>query len=257
MCWPCASSASFDNVVAKTNDPAFATPTAGAALVAATVPLEDAPAAAPVSDAQLAPIVAEAKRRWLSSGLLTLAQQAELLHASVAVGELGGILLGTAAAGKVTLDVDGAGHGWFVDVSPSRDEEFRADGDELASRPDGHAAGRIDLLTVVMHELGHAVGLEHAAGGDGVMVEALGVGVRRPPAGVASAERPAASDAVAAPERGNDQPAAGATISPGRITSPHGARLVSGVAPAIRAGRPASARAKATKPDRRLHRRLR
>jgi hypothetical protein len=40
----------------------------------------------------------------------------------------------------------------------------------------GPAAGRIDLVSVLAHELGHAAGLEHADGG--VMAETLAAGVR-------------------------------------------------------------------------------
>jgi hypothetical protein len=44
----------------------------------------------------------------------------------------------------------------------------------------GAAAGHIDLLTVVEHELGHIIGLPDT-GGPGVMEEALDTGERRLP----------------------------------------------------------------------------
>ena len=59
------------------------------------------------------------------------------------------------------IDDDAAGRGWFIDSSPTDDAEFfggpvratvwRCRGSE--------AFDRIDLLTVVMHELGHVLGL--------------------------------------------------------------------------------------------------
>jgi uncharacterized delta-60 repeat protein len=55
----------------------------------------------------------------------------------------------------IYLSPDGAGHGWFVDPTPYQDEEF-ASGTAFAGSP---AAGREDLLTTVLHELGHIAGL--------------------------------------------------------------------------------------------------
>src|SRR5207253_4771870 len=43
------------------------------------------------------------------------------------------------------------------------------------------AYGKVDLLTVVAHELGHVLGYEDA-GSEGLMAEYLGTGVRRVPA---------------------------------------------------------------------------
>src|SRR5215218_1861204 len=61
-----------------------------------------------------------------------------------------------------------AGHGWFVDPTPRSDAEFRRPGDQGEQ-------GKMDLLTVVVHELGHVLGKEH---GDGAMAETLAVGTR-------------------------------------------------------------------------------
>ena len=52
------------------------------------------------------------------------------------------------------------------------DSEFDADGQAITEE----AAEGMDLLTVVMHELGHILGLDHAA--DGLMAEALTLGTR-------------------------------------------------------------------------------
>ena len=65
----------------------------------------------------------------------------------------------------VRLDDDGAGRGWFVDATPGDDAEFglRSAADGARRRPVSPAAGGYDLLTVVMHELGHVLGKDDLA----------------------------------------------------------------------------------------------
>ncbi|HEX5093134.1 MAG TPA: matrixin family metalloprotease, partial [Burkholderiales bacterium] len=73
------------------------------------------------------------------------------------------------------------GHGWFVDLTPARNEEFRmhADGGILTATPRSEAFGHMDLLTAVMHEIGHVLGFTHDdAAQYAVMNEALEAGTR-------------------------------------------------------------------------------
>jgi hypothetical protein len=83
--------------------------------------------------------------------------------------------LGEAWVGQntIVLSPDGAGHGWFIDPTPYQDEEF-ADGTAFAGSP---AVGREDLLTTVLHELGHLVGLPDD-NGSALMAGVLAPGTR-------------------------------------------------------------------------------
>jgi hypothetical protein len=79
------------------------------------------------------------------------------------------------------IDADGSGNGWFVDASPAESGEFaaRVERDVLAATPGSAAFGRMDLLTIVTHELGHLIGFDHDdAGRIAVMTEAVDPGVR-------------------------------------------------------------------------------
>jgi hypothetical protein len=144
----------------------------------------------------LAPIVAEAVRRWAGTGL-TATQMAELNGVRYVVQDLPGSYLGQTAlhGDTVTIDVDAAGYGWYIDPTPADDSEFASHAADTRLYADAIdvAAGRMDLLTVVMHELGHVLGLDSAftpADQDGVMFGYLTPGERL---------LPAAADVVAIP----------------------------------------------------------
>ncbi|OWK21133.1 hypothetical protein AJ88_20755 [Mesorhizobium amorphae CCBAU 01583] len=84
--------------------------------------------------------------------------------------------------GGVLIDRNAAGHGWFVDLSPLDSSEFQLDASgHLTALPGGAAVGRMDLLSVLIHEIGHQAGLDHDEGEAGVMSAELAVGERRLP----------------------------------------------------------------------------
>ena len=77
---------------------------------------------------------------------------------SIAVADLPADLLGLSSGDSILIDLDAAGYGWFIDATPQDDVEFLTADDVLLAQ-DGAASG-IDLLSVLVHELGHALGLE-------------------------------------------------------------------------------------------------
>lgn len=152
---------------------AAALPAGGAR--AAAAPFEAS--AVPVADERLFATVEAALAAWAAWGLDD-ATLARLTGARWNWADLPGDQLGLARGGQVWLDRDAAGRGWFVDLTPAWDEEF-APGQAI----DPRAVDRVDLWTVVAHELGHLAGLDDLAESlaPDVMSETLPVGTRRRP----------------------------------------------------------------------------
>ncbi|NEQ48475.1 MAG: PKD domain-containing protein [Leptolyngbya sp. SIOISBB] len=63
-------------------------------------------------------------------------------------------------AGTILIDNDANGTGWFIDPTPLDNSEFRIQNSEfnLQATADSAAYGRYDLLTTLLHELGHLAG---------------------------------------------------------------------------------------------------
>ncbi len=102
----------------------------------------------------------------------------------ISVGDLSGDLVGYSTTRGIVLDVNAAGNGWFIDPTLGQDEEFAPSGAGLLTAVNPAAMNRMDLLTVVMHELGHKLGLDDIHSQlhpDALMNDTLSTGTRRLP----------------------------------------------------------------------------
>jgi hypothetical protein len=136
----------------------------------------------------LQPLLLEAKTYWSAVGVDAESLQ-RLDKVDVYVSNLPGAYLGVASSTAVWIDQEAAGYGWYVDesvIGPSGLRQGATDYHQSDSGG-GSIAARMDLLSVVTHEVGHVLGFGHSDAPDvmGAHLRAGTVLVRasRPPLG--------------------------------------------------------------------------
>jgi len=144
---------------AAQSDPIQPNPTQ---LVVPNTTTEVEPAAMALTQAQLDTLVSAALARWEATGL-SEAQRTALGKLTFEVVDLPGWYLGEASGTTLRIDKDAGGNGWFIDETPSDDSEFSGIAgngkSKVGIQMSDAAAKRVDLLTAVMHEMGHSLGL--------------------------------------------------------------------------------------------------
>ena len=95
-----------------------------------------------------------------------------------------GQTVGEGLTTQITLDTNAAGHNWYIDPTPldSSDDYLPTSNPEVWQAKAGSAAaGKMDMLSVLLHEYGHALGLEHSGAASDFMAASLQPGVRKLP----------------------------------------------------------------------------
>jgi hypothetical protein len=158
---------SFENLTVKSDDP-------GLSALTVTSMQGTTGASSEVTAADVAAVAAAAVQQW--AAVATPSQLAELSKLQfVVVSDLpNNQIAWNAGNGTIQIDATAAGIGWFVDSTPQDSNEFQSTGN---AAPTSAAYGKMDLLSALVHEVGHAVGYEHSDGG--VMADTLNPGQRR------------------------------------------------------------------------------
>jgi parallel beta-helix repeat protein len=127
------------------------------------VPATPAAPVTMITSSQLAPLVQTAIDYWAQAGASAI-QVNTLKNASIEVASIAGSELGLAGNGKIWIDDDAAGLGWSTSLAAP-------------------AANKIDLLTVLLHEMGHLIGLSdiYTQGSNSIMTGTFSPGQRRLP----------------------------------------------------------------------------
>ncbi len=106
-----------------------------------------------------------------------------LTNVNLGVAGLAGGALAQTTGQSITLSPNAAGYNWFIDATPWFNEEYlpTSNPNEWVAKSGSAAEGKMDMLSVLLHEYGHALGIEHSANPHDLMASTLTPGVRRLP----------------------------------------------------------------------------
>jgi Bacterial Ig domain/Calx-beta domain/Bacterial cadherin-like domain len=113
-----------------------------------------------LTQVELELLFAAAIERWKRTGL-SAKQIAAMRNLTFELADLPDVYLAEVSGDHIRIDRDAGGYGWFIDSTPLDDVEFGNTVSNLRryTNPGSTPAGRMDLLTALMHEMGHRVGL--------------------------------------------------------------------------------------------------
>ena len=149
---------------------------------ASVAPSATAAAATPISAAQLNAVVLEAEQIWTAALGPADTRLATLAHVTVELGDLPADKIGATYGDTIVIDSVAAGWGWFTGTTAQDDADFMANpaSGVFTAVSGTAAAGHMDLLSTVLHEMGNAMGFAEDAGDD-VTGRVLQAGERRLP----------------------------------------------------------------------------
>jgi hypothetical protein len=110
----------------------------------------------PLDTTALQSLAVSALDRWSAAGLASSTMDA-MRRVNFVIADLPASGVALLHNNTIYVDRTAAGHGWFVDATPGADEEYDStvvNGARAALDP--AAVDRVDLLSVVFQELGHA-----------------------------------------------------------------------------------------------------
>jgi hypothetical protein len=123
---------------------------------------------------------------------------ADASHVLAGFTNLPGGAVGETTGTSITLDTNAAGYGWYVDPNPAANTDFlpTANPDVWMAKAGSAAAGKMDMLSVLLHEYGHALGLDHSVNPNDFMAPNLQPGERRLPSATELAQLSQLSNAL-------------------------------------------------------------
>jgi Ca2+-binding RTX toxin-like protein len=191
-----------------------------ARMVAASLPEQPVSDGEALTAEQVQPLFQAALAAWAARG----EEPGVLAALTFEIIDLDGTVLAETVGTTIALDATAAGWGWYVDPTPGTHDGFVPRGGVLIATAGSAAAERIDLWTVLMHEIGHALGYEHDTFAPGselgrIMDGVLEPGVRRSFRSCASVPRatsarvlsPGARSIITPPGRAERQSVAAST----------------------------------------------